>query len=178
MTSNQKLIAAALGVGVVVVIVVKLSGNDPPKPAMPDAGPALTAEAPPPIVSAKPTPVASNAPSPSAEPNTPGPTSVDLGTLAYEAKMVTRAQAALDKKDYKLALREIEDYEKIPNREFLSAEATRIKIDALVHLPGRKTDGLALAQETRSDEKYKDKREAIEAILYDAGLAQPTSASP
>jgi len=178
MTGTQKIIAGVLGAGALVVVVVKLSGNDPPKATALDAGPAeVVVNTPPSNLPPPPKPVVSAAPS--VDPNEPGPTSVSLATLAYEAKMVTRAQAALDKKDYKLALREIEDYEKIPNRELLSAEATRIKVDALVHIPGRKTDGLALAQESRSDDKMsKEKHEAIEQILYDAGLATPTYASP
>lgn len=169
MTGTQKIIAAIVAVGALTAIVVVASGNDKePKPADAGAEPTVVDTTPPPIMSApKPAP----APAPSEAPATAG-TSIELATAAYEAKMVTRAQAALDKGDYKGALQEIEDYEKIPNRVLLTQKATMIKIIALSHV-GRRTDALALAMETRSDDNFKDYHEDIEDILIDAGLRQP-----
>lgn len=170
MTSTQKIIAAVAAVGAVVVAVVMASGGDK-ETKKADAGPAETAPPPlppPPIVTA---PKASGS---AAAPPTPvvAGTSVSMATAAYEAKMITRAQTALDHGDYKLALQEIEDYEKIPDRALLTPQATMIKISALSHV-GRRTDALALAMETRDDEKFKDYHEQIETILIDAGLRQP-----
>ncbi|MFO0742063.1 MAG: hypothetical protein U0270_39560 [Labilithrix sp.] len=170
MTSTQKIIAAVVAVAALTVVVVMASGNDK-EPKKADAGPEPTAvdTSAPPIVSA-PRPTTS-APPPSSAPTAAG-TSIDMATAAYEAKMVTRAQAALDKGDYKLALQEIEDYEKIPDRVLLTQKATVIKIIALSHV-GRRTDALALAMETRDDENFKDYHAQIEDILIDAGLRQP-----
>jgi hypothetical protein len=166
MTNTQKLLIGGVVVAVAVVAVVKMSGNDPPAKA--DAGPTTTAvdTTPPPIMSA-PRPGDSK---PTAEP-APAGTSIDIANAAFEAKMVTRAQSKLDKGDYKGALQEIEDYEKIPNRELLTEKATVIKIAALSHV-GRRTDALALAMETRDDPKFKDYHEQIEDILVDAGVHQ------
>ena len=168
MTTTQKILAALVAAVAVVIGVTMATGGEKEKPKA-DAGPA-TAEldtTPPPIVSA---------PKPAASPTTESPTtagtSIDMATVAHEAKMVTRAQDRLDKGDYKGALQEIEDYEKIPNRVLLTEKATVIKITALAHV-GRRTDALALAMETRDDEKFKDYHEQIEAILIDAGARQP-----
>jgi type IV secretory pathway VirB10-like protein len=168
MTSTQKIIAAVVAVGAIVVVVVMANGGEKEKPKA-DAGPA-TAEVdttPPPIVSApKPPP-----PAPSEAP-APAGTSIDMATAATEAKMVTRAQDRIDKGDYKGALQEIEDYEKIPNRVLLTEKATVLKINALAHV-GRRTDALALAMETRDNDKFKDYHDDIEEILVDAGVRQP-----
>lgn len=166
MTNTQKLLAGAVVVGVAVVLVVKMSGNDPP-PAKPDAGATQAVDTtPPPIMSA---PKASA--TPTAEAPTAAGTSIDMATAAYEAKMVTRAQDKINKGDYKGALQEIEDYEKIPNRVLLTEKATVLKIAALSHV-GRRTDALALAMETRDDPKFKEYHDQIEDILVDAGLHQ------
>lgn len=166
MTNFQKFAGAVIALGVVAVVVVMAKGDDKPT-SKADAGPAETTAANPTTA-----PAVAPAPKPSVAPE-PGPapagTSIDMATAAYEAKMVTRAQQALDKGDYKLALQEISDYEKIPDRSLLTPQATIIKIAALSHV-GRKTDALALAMETRDDEKFKDYHEKIEDILTDAGV--------
>lgn len=165
MTNTQKLLIGGAAVAVAVVLVVKMSGNDPPAKADAGAPTAVVDTTPPPIMSA-PKPVESVAAAPTA-----AGTSIGLATAAYEAKMVSRAQEKIDKGDYKGALQEIEDYEKIPNRELLTEKATVIKITALSHV-GRRTDALALAMETRDDPKFKDYHEQIEEVLVDAGLHQ------
>jgi phage shock protein A len=86
-----------------------------------------------------------------------------------EAKKVQAARAALQAGNPKLALQEIESYEKIPEHAALSQEAVLVKIEALSKV-GRRTDALALGMSTRDDPAFANYRDRVEAVLRDAGL--------
>jgi hypothetical protein len=166
-------VAFALGLAAIIAIVVVVRSRGDEKPAKPST--TSTAEptaAPPPSESGHvaPPPAAQHAGDQNgdAAPIASGK-GVDLGMAMLEAKKVQAARAALAAGNAKLALQEIEAYEKIPDRAALRQEAVVVKIEALSKV-GRRTDALALAMSTRDDPAYADYKEKIDALLRDAGL--------
>lgn len=165
---------------VVVIYVASMKCGDSPPATRDDAGPpATTVETPatttsPPLVMAPPS---SAAPPPSINYVWPTQQPTDLGQAALEASKVSAAQQALDKGDYRTAVKLIEEWERLPERGVLTVQATMIKLEALPHV-NRRADALALAMDTRSDDKFKDKHDEIEAIMQDAGLSKPPADVP
>jgi len=170
----QKTIAYVLGAGVAIgVVVLLLNKKDDPKEVTPVPSSASVVTSDPTVMHPPPT----AAPSGSVWEEPSGGVSIPLGYAALEAKYLTNARAAMDAGDNKKALEIIENYERQPSHLLLAPQMTVIKIQALARV-GRKTDALALAMETRGDDKYKDYHEQIEAIVADAGLVREPATPP
>ena len=103
---------------------------------------------------------------------------LDVATVALEAKMIANAQDLLAAGKPREALKQIDDYEHVPDRAALVPEAKFVKIEALARVGGRRTDALALAMVSRTDPTMEPYRERIEEVLVDAGATSPTFASP
>lgn len=104
---------------------------------------------------------------------------LDVATVALEAKMISNAEALLAAGKPKEALKQIQDYELIPDRAALVPEAKFVKIEALSRVGGHKTDALAAAMQARTEPEMAAYLPRIDAVLADAGVtAGTTSASP
>lgn len=185
MEKTQKIILGLVAAGAVVGIILVAKGGGDPGATHDDAGGAAstsssssgeTAQGTTPLPTLVPPP-SSGAPTASARVTETDAAPIDLGQAALEATKVSAAQAALDKGDYRTAVKLIEEWERLPEHNVLTVPATMVKLNALPHV-NRRTDALALAMETRDDPRFKDYHEQIEAIMTDAGLSKPPASTP
>ena len=169
MPSTAKTLAGAAGViATLVVAYLLLRAPEAPSPG-PRGTEAPSATS---VRTAPPEPVASVAPRAVVPPSATTITSgqpVELGSALTQTKKVAAVRAALAAGDHRLALREIEEYEKFPEPRVLREEVTVLKIQTLPHV-GRRTDALALALSTRDDPTFAPYQVQIDAIVTDAGL--------
>lgn len=100
---------------------------------------------------------------------------LDMSTVALEAKMISNAQNLLNQGKPREALKQIEEYEQVPDRAALVPEAKWLKIQALGTVGGRRTDALALAMTTRTDPTMAPYQKRIEDFLADAGISGGTT---
>ena len=176
---NRNILLAIVASLAVAGLVFILTRKNPPPASPADLAPSFASAAVPnPVSPPTAQPAAPVTIDPAQVKAVPGQT-LDLATVALEAKMISNAEALLAAGKPRDALKQIDAYEHVPDRAALVPEATFVKIEALARVGGRKTDALALAMQARLDPTMDPYRARIEDVLADAGVSGGvTSAAP